>query len=272
MKAKSSKSEENTSLLKLLLDYISFERIQKSIERNMFLMKLNDLKYLFVQQRKPIWDSIEPKSEDNIKLCLANLKTFEEVRKLFLFETDVQIQLYFENFGLFYDALKKYHFAAYYKVEKKHDHALLCIERARKVLAEIQIEQLSNEDAFKMRFDLEELDLLLVRLECKLVAECYMKGGTVGQVVDKVDLLRLVQPSLYFDLDRFQCFQSVPKIVGLEPVPVPMRPIVYDLAYSQIEFPIKNLERIANGLAPFESGQESEGQKSFLKGVFGIWK
>jgi hypothetical protein len=256
----------------LLLDYISFERIQKSIERNMYLIKLNDLKHRYIQQGRPIWDSASPKGEDNVKLCLANLKTFEEIRKLYLFETDMQVQLFFENFGFFHDALKKYHFAVYYSMEKKPEHALLCIERARHMLSEIQIEQLSSEDAFKLRFDLEDLDMLLVQLECKIVAQCYLKGRTVAQLADKVDALRLQQPSLYFDLDRFQYFQSVPKIVGLDPVPVPMRPIVYDIAYSHIEFPIKNLERIANGLAPVESAQESTGQKSFLKEVFSMWK
>jgi hypothetical protein len=72
-------------------------------------------------------------------------------------------------------------------------------------------------------------------------------------------------------MKSFEPIQGMPKLVGLEREPIPYRPIVYDVAYSGIDFPVKNLERVANGQERLEPGQEGE-QKSFLKGVFGLWK
>lgn len=85
-------------------------------------------------------------------------------------------------------------------------------------------------------------------------------------------------------MDRLKSFDPIsdPKLAALRLEAVPFRPIVYDLAYSFVDFPIKNLKRAEKGQdrVPVDQDQcdedvimeSDEVKQGFLKSVFGLFK
>ncbi|KAJ3285673.1 signal recognition particle subunit srp68 [Borealophlyctis nickersoniae] len=305
-KVKSSKSDANTANLQFAFGYVSCLRLSKTIERNLFLIAVTKQKLSNQESRS---ERKGAKLEDIVKLYDAIIQSINDAKDLVAIQTDVVLQSLLSAKLYYFKAQRVYHIARIYAAQGKLPQAIALYDRAAQHLtngrAEADMAQRAiggaktgkGEKAMRLEEDVAELAQLdkefsaldasvrgaKIQEQAKWCLEAHDKGLGVDGIVKGVDALSLEAQSVTDELPlarRLDTFvpsfnPASPNLIDFPPAfePIPCKPLFLDIAYNGVQFPIRNIERRAQGLERLQRGEaEDEGGKKGLMGVFsGLW-
>ncbi|KAJ2963429.1 hypothetical protein NQZ79_g1551 [Umbelopsis isabellina] len=237
-KAKSSKSAETTENLRFCYTYAAYNLYARSIQRNLLLAK-----GIETQNGRP---------QDIVKLYDDILKNVDSINELptiqndHIFQQEVEIQSYF------YKAWRCIYVADAYSSLARYAEALgLCdlafnyISQARASLQQINPQ---NDDGLIVidEKELQTADQTIRGRKCKSHAAWYMEQGEktddVQNKMDEMSLDEIDEVALIKRLDTYPSSMTakrVPHLIDFPPQfePIPMKPMLFDLALNHVEYP-----------------------------------
>ncbi|KAB0796200.1 hypothetical protein PPYR_10261 [Photinus pyralis] len=236
--------------VQLLLAYLISIRIERTIQRNMYLIK---------QSRKP---------QDIVRLLDITNQQLNELAQLEPLQNKQDVQANFSQQLLALRAIRcfylgKSHFALHRWVE-----AMSCYERSLSYAQEASQNKLPSDLSEMVATVIEEVPSEIVYVQAQSIMEEEQSEPTALQSKSKINKVPLIER-----LDEFhenpQYLTKNPNIVTMPPAmePVPAKPLFYDLALNFVHFPALP-EKTDEGSAGKHKGT---GISGFVKGFWGGW-
>jgi hypothetical protein len=239
-----------------VFDFITFGRITKTIERNLLLIDLNISK-----------NSETPRNPaDNVKLVAAIERNVEEFQSLI--HGDLAIQAIVASISQFIKILKICHIGAWHVSHSRFHHAANLAKNALNSLANVRTEMAAHASIDELNgiisyCDKLERDLNSVYAQC--LGNLFLAGESVDAITSDVADIVLDEDFVLYDHAKvFHALRKEPKVIKCEQKPVPFRPILYDLAFSGVEFQAEK-EKFEDKPA------NREPEKKGLLAKFGFW-
>ncbi|KAH8556197.1 hypothetical protein BGW37DRAFT_471473 [Umbelopsis sp. PMI_123] len=237
-KVKSSKSAETTENLGFCYTYAAYNLYARSIQRNLSLAKA------IVKEGG--------RSQDIVKLYDDILKNVDSIGELpsvqhdHIFEQEVEIQSnYFKSWRCIHVADAYSDLGRYAETLGLSDLAFNYISQARASLQQIAPQ---NDDGLIniTEKELQEVEQTIRGRKCKAHAAWYLEQGDQTQDasrnLEEMDLDEVDEVALIKRLDSYPASMTakrLPHLIDFPPTfqPIPMKPMLFDLALNHVEYP-----------------------------------
>lgn len=236
--------------MQLLLSYLLSIRIERTIQRNMYLIK---------QSRKP---------QDIVRLLDITNQQLNELAQLEPLQKKDDVQLDFSHRILALRALRCYYLAKSHNVLHRWTEALSCYDRSLNYAKEAAQYKLSTDLLEMLNVVIDEVPSEVVYLQSQSVLEQQEEESvTVAPSKSQLNKVPLIDR-----LDEFhenpQYLTKNPNIVTMPPAmeAVPAKPLFYDLALNFVNFPT-----LAETTDEALGKQKASGISGFVKGIWSGW-
>ncbi|KAI8909475.1 hypothetical protein DFJ77DRAFT_124444 [Powellomyces hirtus] len=293
-KVKSSKSDQNTANLQLVLAFALFQRLAVVLARNQVSMEI--LKAKIGTQSPTISRKKQSRPQDVLDMCDRSSQYVEELKALPILEVDLGLQTFLTAVGHLLKAQKTLYLARTFASTTQRAESLVLCDRALEHVAHarMQAEAASRLETSRdlavntLKQDIAATDSSVRAAKVQEQARWFLEQAksvdAVATGVAEMGLEDVPKPSelpLASRLDTYVASfdEENPNLVAFPPTlqPAPYKPLFFDMAYHGIDFPNRNVERriASQERKPrAESGQVEAGSKSGggLLGVFGgLW-
>lgn len=270
-KQRSSSATNNTtgqitSNTQYLLAYLTYIRLTRTIERNLYLIAQAKLSLDDPNEKTTkTFEGKRVRPQDLTRFYEIILQNISEMQQINGMENDAQYQSELEILLTCFKAFRSYYIALTLVELKRWKEAVAMYERSTKY-AEIGIQ--ANQTQFNLT---EELKKLIKTIEsCKFSAHAYsILEHVPSNDSTSVGKSQKINKPLYERLDIYkedpQLLSKNPNIFKITPEmqPIPCKPLFFDLALNYVEFP--SLEEKTENT----SGKKSAGISGFVKGFLG---
>ncbi|KAF5285524.1 hypothetical protein FQR65_LT13222 [Abscondita terminalis] len=234
----------------LLLSYLISIRIERTIQRNMYLIK---------QTRKP---------QDIVRLLDITNQQLNELAQLEPLQAKEDVQVDFSRRILALRALRCYYLAKSHNALHRWTEALSCFDRSLNYAKEATQYKLPTDLSEMLNVVIEEVPSELVYLQSQSVLEQQEEESpTVVPSKSQMNKVPLIDRLEEFH-ENPQYLTKNPNIVTMPPAmePVPAKPLFYDLALNFVNFPALT-DKTEEGLGK----QKASGISGFVKGIWSGW-
>jgi len=235
----------------LLLSYLLSIRIDRTIQRNMYLIK---------QTRKP---------QDIVRLLDITNQQMNELAQLEPLQNQESVQEDFSHRLLAYRALRCFYLAKSHAALHRWAEACGCFDRSLKYANEAVQNKLPSELTQMLKSVIEDVPSELVLMRSQSILEQHEDESTPvvhskGQKNKKPLIERLNEFH-----ENSQYLTKNPNIVTMPPAmePVPTKPLFYDLALNFVSFP-SLADKIEEGQG---KQKQASGISGFVKGIWSGW-
>jgi signal recognition particle subunit SRP68 len=283
------KAEEKPSNTLLLFSYLTWTRINKTIDRNLLMVDLYK-SALTRQQTNNLAEVGEEdaklknvKHQDIVRLYDIIIQNHKDLSNLVGLGTDAAYQADNELQVLYFKAFRSFYICLFYLANKKYSEAVgFCFkcENYNKQVAS-SLEKLSkNSELLSKKSiyvnDLRALEKELNELKYKIQTASLLKDesettkDSKDGLKDKLEKIPLTERlDIYFEDNNL--LSTTPNIIKL-PLSyesIPCKPLFFDLALNHVELP--SLEDKIDAKKPGQLGAQ-QGVKGFFKGLLGFGK
>ncbi|KAF5287507.1 hypothetical protein FQA39_LY04135 [Lamprigera yunnana] len=233
--------------VQLLLWYLLSIRIERTIQRNMYLVK---------QSRKP---------QDIVRLLDITNQQLNDLMQLEPLQNKEEVQLDFSHRFLGFRSLKCFYLAKAHNAVHRWTEAFSCFERSLAYAKQAVEYDLPKDLTEMLKVVIDDAPSELVYLQSQAVLEQEEEKESPTTTQSKTNLSKI---PLIDRLDEFyenpQYLTKNPNIVTMPPemVSVPVKPLFYDLALNFINFP-----PLADKTEEAVGKQKDSGISGFVKGL-----
>lgn len=277
-KVKSSKSEQNTADLNMIVTYISYSSLRHVIDRDLLLV--NDV-YNKLEGNQATTDRNEDVHYQNLVKAYDNVvQSLTAIQELPGVAADVRLSAEVDNKLLYYKGWRCFFTATAYSKLSRHMEAIALFDRAqlyatqiRSALGRASSSNGDDADSFNVtEQELQEIESKIRGRKCQVHAAWYLENGQESGegIEDKLlsmslDEKSLDEPALIKRLDSYptsitsKANPTVPHLVDFPPAlqPIPAKPLFFDIAFNHMEYDLDSLAERAG--RPKAAQSESSG-------------
>ncbi|KAG9291736.1 hypothetical protein G9A89_012021 [Geosiphon pyriformis] len=259
-KVKSSKSEKNTENINFVYSYLAYHYLSRRIQRNLMLVDS-----LRSQIEKSESKSVGGKYQEIVKLYDNVLQSLNEISELPATQDNLTLAQETEAKIWYFKASRTFYVGIAYSAHNKPAESMALYQRAReyisKALSLLYKNSSDVEDILIITVnDVNRLDLLIRGYDCRAQAQWHLEqtddrdiDPETGGLTKKMGELsvnektKTREPPLIKRLHEYPTSLSMsdPNLIDFPPkfVPIPAKPLFFDIASNYIEYPPTLAER-----------------------------
>ncbi|CAG8619265.1 38406_t:CDS:10 [Gigaspora margarita] len=284
-KVKSSKSEQISTDLNFVYNYVAYNYLSRRIQRN--LMLVDSLRHKLGQEHSEGARFIGGKYQDIVKLYDNVLQSLNEIKELSSVQDNLTLSQEVDAKIWYFKAWRTLYVVSAYAVLNKDWEAISLLGRAKEYNSQArsalsQVTAPNKDDVLVVTLkEVEELENIIRSYRCKARATWHLRhsGSDDSDVTKKLSELTIDEKSksdikeikdeespLIERLNQYPSNLTMinPQLINFPPefTPIPAKPLFFDIAFNHVDFPSS---------LPQRAGRKQDGSGRF-GGFFGsLW-
>lgn len=249
-KAKGAGSKVSQGEVELMMDYLLYLRLTKTIDR-FLVMAEQVVEKLRVEPEQRVGKSAKP--EDLVRLYDIILQNYADMRDISSLEEGGVINKNIEFYTQFYRTKRCYYIAEFHLSVKKWENAIVLYDRCSDHSATTELQfNLLEEGVAGIKKELEELNQMIYSQKCSAHASAFLQTQLV---TEEMKSLTNKDKLLGDRLEEFNITTDIPKLAQLPPdfQYIPCKPLFFDISLNHIDFPDlgERVEKESGGVTGF---------------------